>query len=94
LAFYTGLLGMRLVKKTVNQDDVSAWYRFLGQSIHVVPGEPTGRANARPMTGSARAGTHMWTAPAQRTARSLFGQAHQSPSLRTPLVILWLAQGI
>jgi glyoxalase family protein len=24
LAFYTGLLGMRLVKKTVNQDDVSA----------------------------------------------------------------------
>ena len=24
LAFYTGLLGMRLVKKAVNQDDVSA----------------------------------------------------------------------
>lgn len=24
LAFYTGMLGMRLVKKTVNQDDVSA----------------------------------------------------------------------
>ena len=26
LAFYTGLLGMRLVKKTVNQDDVSAYH--------------------------------------------------------------------
>ena len=28
LAFYTGVLGMRLVKKTVNQDDVSAWRLF------------------------------------------------------------------
>ena len=28
LMFYTGLLGMRLVKKTVNQDDVSAWHLF------------------------------------------------------------------
>ena len=28
LAFYTGTLGMRLVKKTVNQDDVSAWHLF------------------------------------------------------------------
>jgi glyoxalase family protein len=27
-AFYTGLLGMRLVKKTVNQDDVSAYHLF------------------------------------------------------------------
>jgi glyoxalase family protein len=26
--FYTGLLGMRLVKKTVNQDDVSAYHLF------------------------------------------------------------------
>jgi catechol 2,3-dioxygenase-like lactoylglutathione lyase family enzyme len=25
VAFYTGLLGLRLVKKTVNQDDVSAY---------------------------------------------------------------------
>src|ERR1700720_4552986 len=30
LAFYTGLLGMRLVKKTVNQDDVSAYHLFYG----------------------------------------------------------------
>jgi glyoxalase family protein len=28
LAFYTGSLGMRLVKKTVNQDDVSAYHLF------------------------------------------------------------------
>jgi len=28
LAFYTDLLGMRLVKKTVNQDDVSAYHLF------------------------------------------------------------------
>src|SRR6267154_2840509 len=28
LAFYTGLLGMRLVKKTVNQDKVSAYHLF------------------------------------------------------------------
>jgi glyoxalase family protein len=28
LAFYTGTLGMRLVKKTVNQDDVSAYHLF------------------------------------------------------------------
>jgi glyoxalase family protein len=28
LAFYTGILGMRLVKKSVNQDDVSAYHLF------------------------------------------------------------------
>src|SRR6266550_4132562 len=27
-AFYTGTLGLRLVKKTVNQDDVSAYHLF------------------------------------------------------------------
>ena len=30
----------------------------IGNHPHVVPGKPTGRANARPMTGSARPGTH------------------------------------
>ncbi len=30
LAFYTNVLGMRLVKKTVNQDDVSAYHLFYG----------------------------------------------------------------
>lgn len=30
VAFYTNVLGMRLVKKTVNQDDVSAYHLFYG----------------------------------------------------------------
>ena len=30
LAFYTGVLGLRLVKKTVNQDDVTAYHLFYG----------------------------------------------------------------
>src|ERR1700748_1412223 len=38
LAFYTGLLGMRLVKKTVNQDEVSAYHLFY----------PDGKANPGP----------------------------------------------
>ncbi|MBN8939111.1 MAG: ring-cleaving dioxygenase [Rhizobiales bacterium] len=32
-AFYTGLLGMRLVKRTVNQDDVSAYHLFYGDGV-------------------------------------------------------------
>jgi glyoxalase family protein len=33
VAFYTGTLGLRLVKKTVNQDDVSAYHLFYGDEI-------------------------------------------------------------
>ena len=33
VAFYTEALGMRLVKKTVNQDDVSAYHLFYGDEI-------------------------------------------------------------
>ena len=33
IAFYTQALGMRLVKKTVNQDDVSAYHLFYGDEI-------------------------------------------------------------
>ncbi len=33
LAFYTRLLGLRLVKKTVNQDDVSAYHLFYGDEL-------------------------------------------------------------
>ncbi|HVA89267.1 MAG TPA: ring-cleaving dioxygenase [Chloroflexota bacterium] len=33
LAFYTNVLGMRLVKRTVNQDDVSAYHLFYGDEI-------------------------------------------------------------
>jgi glyoxalase family protein len=33
VAFYTETLGMRLVKKTVNQDDVSAYHLFYGDEL-------------------------------------------------------------
>jgi glyoxalase family protein len=33
LNFYTGILGMRLVKKTVNQDDVSAYHLFYADKL-------------------------------------------------------------
>jgi glyoxalase family protein len=33
VAFYTQILGMRLVKKTVNQDDISAYHLFYGDEI-------------------------------------------------------------
>lgn len=33
LAFYTGVLGMRLVKKSVNQDDVSAYHLFYADAV-------------------------------------------------------------
>jgi glyoxalase family protein len=33
LKFYTGTLGMRLIKKTVNQDDTSAYHLFYGDGV-------------------------------------------------------------
>lgn len=33
LDFYTNMLGLRLVKKTVNQDDVSAYHLFYGDEV-------------------------------------------------------------
>lgn len=33
LAFYTGVLGLRLAKKTVNQDDVSAYHLFYADKL-------------------------------------------------------------
>jgi glyoxalase family protein len=33
LAFYTGTMGMRLIKKTVNQDDTSAYHLFYGDAV-------------------------------------------------------------
>jgi glyoxalase family protein len=33
LAFYSGILGMRMVKKTVNQDDVSAYHLFYADGL-------------------------------------------------------------
>lgn len=33
LAFYTGVLGLRLVKKSINQDDVSAYHLFYSDAV-------------------------------------------------------------
>src|SRR5919202_999343 len=33
VAFYTEVLGLRLVKKTVNQDDVTAYHLFYGDEL-------------------------------------------------------------
>ncbi len=33
VAFYTQVLGLRLIKKTVNQDDVSAYHLFYGDAV-------------------------------------------------------------
>ena len=67
-AFYTKTLGMRLVKKTVNQDDVSAYHLFYADAL-ASPGSditffdwPVGRE---------RRGTHSIT----RTACALPGRA-------------------
>jgi glyoxalase family protein len=79
-AFYTGTLGMRLVKKTVNQDDVSAYHLFYadgkaspGTDITFfdwsVPPEQRG-TNSIVLTGlriAGEASIHWW---AQRLARA------------------------
>src|SRR5439155_8381466 len=52
--FYTNVLGLRLVKKTVNQDDVSAYHLFYGDEI----GRPGTEVTFFdwPMAGQARPG--------------------------------------
>ena len=57
LDFYTNVLGLRLVKKTVNQDDVSAYHLFYGDEIGSPGTEVTffdwsGMGPNRPGTGS------------------------------------------
>src|SRR5205085_618836 len=37
--FYTGTMGMRMVKKTVNQDDTSAYHLFYGDAGEAFPWE-------------------------------------------------------
>lgn len=55
VAFYTQVLGMRLVKKTVNQDDVSAYHLFYGDEIGHAGTEVT--FFDWPHAGPSRAGT-------------------------------------
>lgn len=54
VAFYTQILGLRLIKKTVNQDDVSAYHLFYGDEI----GHPGTEVTFFdwPMAGPARPG--------------------------------------
>lgn len=60
VAFYTQVLGMRLVKKTVNQDDVSAYHLFYGDEIGHAGTELT--FFDWPMAGPTREGTGMISA--------------------------------
>jgi glyoxalase family protein len=55
VAFYTRVLGLRLVKKTVNQDDVSAYHLFYGDEIGHAGTELT--FFDWPLAGPTRAGT-------------------------------------
>ncbi len=59
-AFYTKVLGMRLVKRTVNQDDTSAYHLFYGDGV-ASPGSditffewPVPPSAAAPIPSSAR----------------------------------------
>lgn len=60
VAFYTQVLGTRLVKKTVNQDDVSAYHLFYGDEIGHAGTELT--FFDWPLAGPTREGTGMISA--------------------------------
>lgn len=60
VAFYTQILGMRLVKKTVNQDDVAAYHLFYGDEIGHAGTELT--FFDWPQAGPSRVGTGMISA--------------------------------
>ena len=64
VAFYTQVLGLRLVKKTVNQDDTSAYHLFYGDSL----GRPGTEVTFFdwPHAGRASRGTGVITATALR----------------------------
>ena len=52
--FYTSTLGMRLVKRSVNQDDVSAYHLFYADAM----GTPGHRPDLLRLAGAARAARH------------------------------------
>ena len=66
LRFYAGVLGLRLVKKTVNQDDVSAYHLFYGDEL----GRPGTEVTFFdwPWASPARAGARMVAETALRVA--------------------------
>ena len=70
VAFYKGVLGMRLVKKTVNQDDVSAYHLFYADGL----ASPGTRPHLLRLAGAARAARHACDR-AHRAARRRAGDA-------------------
>ena len=69
-AFYEGVLGMRLVKKTVNQDDVSAYHLFYADGLAT----PRHRHHLLRLAGGAGAARHAFDR-AHRAARRRRGDA-------------------
>lgn len=65
LRFYTQVMGMRLIKKTVNQDDVSAYHLFYGDGV-ASPGSDLTFFDFQ--TGPERRGNHTITRTALRVA--------------------------
>ncbi len=65
LRFYTQVMGMRLIKKTVNQDDVTAYHLFYGDGV-ASPGSDLTFFDFR--TGPERRGNHTITRTGLRVA--------------------------
>jgi glyoxalase family protein len=88
LAFYTGLLGMRLVKKTVNQDDVSAYHLFYADgkanpgtdlTFFDFPAAPERRGtNSISRTGLRVAGEKSLLAGSPEASRQPYRRGHRS----------------
>src|SRR5690348_14204514 len=80
LTFYTEVLGLRLVKKTVNQDDLSAYHLFYGDEIGP-PGpslpSSTGLTRVRTALGSAPSRLSVCASPAPL---STIGSGASTPS--------------
>ena len=90
--FYAGVLGLRLVKKTVNQDDPTVYHLFYADeqgspgsdiTFFEYPGAAPGRAGAGMVhtvvwrVGS-EAALDFWAAPARRPARRQDGRVQRS----------------
>src|ERR1700742_2714124 len=77
-AFYTRALGMRLVKKTVNQDDVSAYHLFYRDAVGTPCSDITffERAVLRSSSWSSRASAARWS--------TMVTRANRNPGMRAP----------
>ena len=100
--FYAGTLGLRLVKKTVNQDDPTVYHLFYADergsagadiTFFEYPGAPRGRAGRRdgaPRSSSASPPRRRSTSgPSGRTASASFGSVliHDPEGLALELVV-------